>query len=73
MEFNDLNNDIYKVFSTEYKCSPSYNSLGKGWPEFVYFKDLGIECVFYFNFLTNSTYKIVDVKKWVLNKLRYGI
>jgi hypothetical protein len=63
-EFVDKNKRIFFILYDEYlKTGVSYGS-------FVKSKDLGIESVSYTFY--SDVYKIVDDKKWLLNKIKYG-
>ena len=78
MEYKDVGYKVYAIFKFEYRKSPSYNSIDKGWPDFIKRKDIGIECIKGMSFLGGSfnnanVYTVVDKKKWMLAKLKYGI
>ena len=76
MEFNS--EPIYKIFRNEWLdyCSNHYRTFGSSanyaydWKEFIARKDLGIICT-----EVNKTvlYKIVDEKKWLIARIKYGI
>jgi hypothetical protein len=64
MEFEDIEGRIYVKFVDEFR-----DFKGR-WPEFLVYKNLGI------SFLLKEYshyYTIVDHKKWLLAKLKYGI
>ena len=65
-DFRDVNDTIYLALREEF-YSLSYKKFG--WHSFITYKDLGINCVNYYS----NLYKIVDHKKWLLAKLKYGI
>lgn len=73
MGFEDLHYVIYDAFKREYKNSTYLQRLHLGWPDFIKNKKLGIECVQQFNLIACNTYNIVDDKKWILARLKYGI
>lgn len=67
MEFNPVK--IYNAFHTEWldiylKCPD--------WVIFIESKDLGIKCIESCQFSQDDKYEIVDEKKWLLNKIKYG-
>jgi hypothetical protein len=64
MVFKDINFSIHLCFIENYYKFPVNN-----WFDFIVYKDLGIICLSWQNHL----YKIVDEKKWVLAKIKYGI
>lgn len=67
-DYKDIRDKIYFCFLDEYhNCTLKIN-----WREFIRSKDIGIEDV------TTDTqfgakYQIVDEKKWLLTRLKYGI
>ena len=67
MAFN--NKKIYDVFINEYMLSlPS-----QSWEVFINTKQLGIQAVSCNGLvLVDTEYIIVDAKKWMYNKLKYG-
>jgi len=78
MEFNDEQDIVWHLFAKEYEDNVSWISR-KTWKEFIENKDLGIH--FVKNYVdihcnlncTSSAYFIVDERKWLLTKLKYGI
>lgn len=58
-----LNHNIYKILYSEYTVSECNYAL------FIERKDMGIISID----LTGDFYKVVDEKKWLLSKLKYGI
>jgi hypothetical protein len=57
------NKDIYYKFIDEY-----WSSLLNHYDELIESKNLGIICV---DVITDH-YRIIDAKKWALNKIKYG-
>jgi len=78
MEFNDEQDIVWYLFAKEYEDSVSLISR-KTYKEFIENKDLGIHFVknyvdIHCNFsCTSSSYIIVNAKKWLFAKLKYGI
>ena len=70
MVYYDKGARIYSVFSIEYRTSNAFNN-GFGWKEFIDFKDLGIRHIK--TGIDNDLYNVVDEKKWLLAKIKYGI
>lgn len=73
MEFEDTL--IYLTFRKELRlyCDVPYDGIGQSkYERFIDSLDLGIK---YKRVLDNGTdiYEITDEKKWVLNKIKYGI
>ncbi len=79
MESNTFKNaNIYKIFNDEYLkiayfstfINVPYQNLNYvcKWHYFIESKDFGIICIHNFH-----DYKIIDEKKWFLNRLKYGI
>lgn len=87
MIFKDVNSKIYIALSSIYRSSTSYHDLNLGWKHFIKCQDLGIECAEVHKEFTvdcgssfqklggryDAEYKIVNEKKWALNRLKYGI
>lgn len=81
MVFKDVGDKIFEAFKTEYRGSEIFKQ-GFGWRAFLTNKDIGVNCIDkkhinnVFNIqdalLTTSTYEIVDQKKWLLAKIKYG-
>jgi|688.fasta_scaffold1370036_3 hypothetical protein len=61
---------IYEIFKREWITSPNFNSISS-WKLFIQYLDLGIECTSV-RIFQNDEYKIVDEKKWTINKIKYG-
>jgi len=59
-----INSTIYIHFRNEYYS----NKNNHIWNNFIESKDLGVICLSYLN----DEYKIIDKKKWMLTKLKYG-
>jgi len=57
-----LNHNIYKILYSEYTASECNYAL------FIKRKNMGIISID----LTGDFYKVVDEKKWLLSKLKYG-
>jgi len=61
MDSNVIENEnIYNVVKVEYLTQPL------NWNKFIKNKDLGVI------HLVDDEYKIIDEKKWLLSKLKYG-
>lgn len=67
MEFNDSEDTIYYYFRDYYHNlrEDEYTHINN-WGEFIEALDIGIE------FYKDEIYKIVDKKKWLLTKIKYG-
>lgn len=63
MEFNDKRCIVFKKLSNSKYIS--YND----WPKFIQDKDIGIICSNPYQ----HHYKIINQKKWMLAKIKYGI
>lgn len=61
-----FNKNILKTFRLEYMLESKLSS----WKKFIESKDLGIICVSYSSL--DDEYEIIDEKKWLLSKLKYG-
>ena len=66
MEFRDVNNIITDMFLDEYTQSSII-----GWTRFIEKKDIGI--VYNNTHSAHNIYKVVNEKKWLLTKIKYGI
>lgn len=64
MEFRDQSGLIYAVFFHEW-----VENGHELWADFIKRKDLGLQHIGY----SHGTYIIVNEKKWLLSKLKYGI
>lgn len=70
MEFKDENMDIFRVFLNDYLI---FNKTSEEtyfpfrYNAFIKKLDLGIK------YKGDSTFEILDEKKWFLNKIKYGI
>jgi hypothetical protein len=65
IEFKDVNFELYDALFHEYSLTPFFK---KGrWDHFVYYKDMGVK------YIQTSVYEVVDEKKWMLAKIKYGI
>lgn len=71
MVFNDVDDIVYRTFVYDFHS----HKLTK-WKEYIQSKNLGIKHIEnVFNsqtFLNSSIYEIVDQKKWLLAKIKYG-
>ncbi len=69
MESNSFTNfihiSLYNVFKDDFLLQKDR------WTDYIESKDLGV--VSCFNSNNNSLYKIVDEKKWLLAKIKYGL
>ena len=61
------NTTIYIHFRNEYYSNNNNLFKNNIWNNFIESKDLGVICLSF-----NDEYKIVDEKKWLLSKLKYG-
>ncbi len=59
-----INSNIYIHFRNEYLSNE--NNI---WNNFIESKDLGVICLS----CVKDEYKIVDEKKWLITKIKYGI
>ena len=59
-----INATIYNRFRNEYYSNKNNNI----WNIFIESKDLGVICLSYLK----DEYRIVDEKKWLINKIKYG-
>ena len=57
---------LYEKFKFEF----FKNSLS--WKEFIKIKDLGIICLRSYPSPNQDEYEIIDEKKWLINKIKYG-
>jgi len=64
MESNTfINSNIYIHFRNEY-----FSNKNNIWIDFIKSKDLGVICLSYLK----DEYRVVDEKKWLINKIKYG-
>jgi hypothetical protein len=68
---------IYYVLRKEYAAfinnrAVKYSESIKLWNEFIQKKNLGIICIKATQVPYDDIYKIVDEKKWLLAKIKYG-
>jgi FMN-dependent NADH-azoreductase len=63
------NMDSDTFYTSEIYHKFKYEWTTHTWSEFIESKDLGIE---YLDHLDQNLYKIVDEKKWLLAKIKYG-
>lgn len=66
-EYIDVKDSIFPIFESEWADSQLR------WGDFVKSKDLGVEYIAGTSFYANESYKVVDAKKWVYTRLKYGI
>jgi len=66
---NDLDSCLWKILCDDYTFP---HTSWSDWPDFINQKDMGIKCSFIEN-RAYLNYEIVDEKKWLLAKLKYGI
>ena len=71
MEFRDNKNVLIETFRMEFV----YDSSTMIWKEFINNKDLGIRYIqdLVINKRWTKCYDVVDEKKWLLAKIKYGI
>lgn len=62
---------VYQRFKVEWDCSKDTRNMS--WEKFIKSLDLGIEYQVKEINGWGETYKIVDEKKWLYNRLKYGI
>ncbi len=67
MDFDSVK--IYKTFSKEWF---SNYTRQPDWEVFINSKDLGIVCIKNSDSAKTDEYELVDPKKWVLAKIKYG-
>ena len=60
---------IYLTFRSEFFCEQPQQNILYEFSEFINSKNLGVISIDYIY----DIYKIVDEKKWILTKLKYGI
>jgi hypothetical protein len=76
MDFNINSNIIFKTFSSEWTKRDDLKDINKNallmWKEFIKSLDIGIECIKSCEFPNNDVYKVIDEKKWLLAKIKYG-
>jgi hypothetical protein len=65
MEFKDVQAVLYDAFFSEYSCSRFFRN--GDWSVFINNKNIGLMCI------EGGVYKVVDEKKWVFARLKYGI
>ena len=63
MLYDDKSEKLYDSLFDEYIII----GIDFGWKEFIASKDLGIK------YLSDDIYEIVDKKKWMLTRIKYGI
>ncbi len=69
---NDLDSCLWEIFFDEYISQQDFLD----WVDFMNKKDLGIKYAFYEKSKLSEgyiNYEIIDEKKWLLNKIKYGI
>jgi len=66
--FDTFCSDWYKIDKPK---SPN-NNMRLLWKKFIKSLDLGIECIQASEIPDGDVYKIIDEKKWLLSKLKYG-
>ena len=60
---------LYEKFKREFLCEQPQQNFLYEFSKFINRKDLGVISIDYIN----DIYEIVDERKWVLTKLKYGI
>ena len=65
MQFDDINDTVYSAF--QYEFEDEYLRTNKQWSAFIKDKDIGIQ------YFIKKVYTVVDPKKWLLTRLKYGI
>jgi len=60
---------IYEKFRSEFYCEQSPQNILYEFSKFINSKDLGVISIDYIY----DIYEIVDEKKWLFSKLKYGI
>jgi len=70
--YNDINLKLWNILTEGLRRSNFFDNnwfFENKWKEYIKSLDIGVEC----DSITNSTYIIVDEKKWTLTKIKYGI
>jgi hypothetical protein len=70
--YNDVNLKLWHIFTEGLRRSNFLDNnwfSDNKWKAYIKSLDIGVEC----DSITNSTYIIVDEKKWALTKIKYGI
>lgn len=65
MEFDVKHTDLLRLFFDDFYEHRRNPDL-KNWAEFVKSRDIGVE-------VHNYHYRVVDEKKWLLARIKYGI
>lgn len=65
MQFEDINDTVYSALQYEFEAE--YIRTNKQWSDFIKDKDIGIQ------YFIKKVYTIVDQKKWLLAKIKYGL
>lgn len=70
MEFKDVQKIIYKKFKDD-----EYRYVFRTWESFIKSKDLGIRYINKFPWVDSyfEDYEVVDQKKWLFARIKYGI
>ncbi len=66
---------IFNALISQYraiKTHPQQCSTTELWQNYINSLDLGIECIHSFEEPEIDEYRIIDEKKWLLSKLKYG-
>jgi len=71
MDFEDIKMVIFKFFEKEYEiwCNANTTNEFLTFAKFIKYKDLGIE---YVRGFFRIHYRVIDEKKWMINRLKYG-
>lgn len=69
MEYNLLQQKMYAAFHKEFKETYLLHTR-ENWTKFIKHKNIGIEFICY---TCSVEYKIVNEKKWLMTRLKYGI
>lgn len=69
MEFKDSDNIIFQNLNEEFANSKIYS-----WADFIEQKNIGITyCVDTSYKNSVNIYQVVNIKKWIMSKIKYGV
>lgn len=67
MVFEDKSYILTNAFRSEFNKIPETTRV---WYDFIFSKDLGVEYIYIVKY---PVYKVIDEKKWIFTRLKYGI
>jgi len=71
MEFEDIHDKVYGTFRDEFLAQAHKDANGdRCWYNFIQNKDLGVQYIVKPGF---DAYGVIDEKKWLFARLKYGI